>query len=158
MDYVKDLRLLVGHKPLILTGAVVLIINEKGELLLQHRTDGGWGLPGGLMELGESLQDTARREVKEETGLKVGDLELLDVFSGPEYYVKVSNGDELYSVTTVYLTSDVNGNFEIDHSESIEVEYFSLNNLPEGLTDEYRSYIMPYLKRVDSRLDSILDK
>lgn len=55
MEYVKELRAIVGHRPLILPVSVVLIVNENNELLLQHRYDGGWGLPGGLMELGESL-------------------------------------------------------------------------------------------------------
>lgn len=53
------------------------------------------------MELGERLEKTARREVKEETGLTVGELTLEGVFSGAESYLKVANGDELYSVTTV---------------------------------------------------------
>ncbi|WP_377890126.1 NUDIX hydrolase [Alkalihalobacillus sp. R86527] len=151
MDYVKELRELVGHRPLILPGAVVIIINEENELLLQHRTDGGWGLPGGLMELGESLEETARREVKEETGLTIGNLTLLDVFSGSDYYLKVSNGDELYSVTTVYVTEEVRGTLTVDETESVDLKYFRLDGLPDGLTKEYRHYIEPYLRNYGRR-------
>ncbi|WP_421378106.1 NUDIX hydrolase [Bacillus salacetis] len=148
MDYVKDLRKLVGHRPLILPGSVVLILNEENKLLLQHRTDGGWGLPGGLMELGESLEDTARREVKEETGLNIDRLKLVDIFSGPDYFFKVSNGDELYSVTAVYVTNNVKGTLEMDERESLDIQYFKIDELPEALTEEYRTYINSYINQM----------
>lgn len=67
--YVKDIRAMIGHRPLLLAGSNVIILDERGDILLQQRLNGHWGLPGGLLELGESLEETARREVLEETGL-----------------------------------------------------------------------------------------
>ncbi|MFJ7664271.1 NUDIX hydrolase [Lysinibacillus sp. NPDC097162] len=109
MEYFKYLRQYVGHQPIILPGSVVIILNDKNELLLQKRNDGTWGLPGGLMDLGESFEEVAKKEVFEETGLLVHNLKLLNVFSGSEYYLKVSNGDELYSITAVYYTKEFSG-------------------------------------------------
>ncbi|MGG3943706.1 NUDIX domain-containing protein [Peribacillus psychrosaccharolyticus] len=94
MEYYKYLRTYVGHKPIILPGSVVIILNDQNEVLLQKRHDGYWGLPGGLMDLGESFEEVAKREVFEETGLIVKNLQLLSVFSGSKYYLKISNGDE----------------------------------------------------------------
>ncbi|RSD25541.1 NUDIX hydrolase [Mesobacillus subterraneus] len=145
MGWVSDLRKIVGNRPLILPGSVVLIFNKDGEVLLQHRTDGGWGLPGGIMELGESLEETARREVKEETGLDIGELQLEGVFSGSEYFLKVANGDELYSVTVVYSTQEYNGEIEMDENESIDLQFFNLNQLPEELTKSYQHYVNHYI-------------
>lgn len=56
MGYVKELRALVGHRPLIIPGAAVLILDKSDRLLLQLRRDNQhWGLIGGSMEIGESL-------------------------------------------------------------------------------------------------------
>ena len=152
MEYYKYLRSYVGHKPIILPGSVVIILNEQNEVLLQKRHDGHWGLPGGLMDLGESFEQVAKREVFEETGLVVENLKLLNVFSGSEYYMKVSNGDELYSVTAVYYTSDVGGNINIDYSESVKMQYFSINHLPNELTYECRGSIEHYISCEEGRL------
>ena len=147
MDYVRDLRKLVGTRPLILPGAVVLILNEQDHVLLQHRTDGNWGLPGGLMELAESLEGTAQREVEEETGLKVDNLKLVGVFSGPEYYMKVSNGDELYAVTAVYATTDYSGDMLANPDESQELRFYAFDHLPSGLSESYRKFIDAFLEQ-----------
>lgn len=63
MGYIEDLRKVVGTQPLLLVGVAVAVVNKKGELLLQKRRDGFWGVPGGFMELGESTEEAGRREV-----------------------------------------------------------------------------------------------
>ena len=70
MGYIMDLRKYVGHAPLIGLGATTLVFNEKNELLLNLRTDTNtWGIPGGSMELYETIEDTAVRGLKEEAGI-----------------------------------------------------------------------------------------
>ncbi|MGM0779100.1 MAG: NUDIX hydrolase [Bacillota bacterium] len=146
IEYYKYLRQYVGHRPVILPGSVVIILNERNEVLLQKRHDGCWGLPGGLMDLGESFEETAKREVLEETGLTVANLTLLNVFAGSKYYLKVQNGDELYSETALYFTKEVSGELQADSSESAELQFFARGNMPDGLTDEYREFIEEYIE------------
>jgi 8-oxo-dGTP pyrophosphatase MutT (NUDIX family) len=71
------------------------------------RSDSGlWGPPGGSTEPGERVEEAAKRETLEETGLEIGKMSLFNVFSGPELYYKYPNGDEVYNVTIVYLSRD----------------------------------------------------
>jgi len=146
MEYFKYLRQYVGHRPIILPGSVVIILNAKSEVLLQKRYDGYWGLPGGLMDLGESFEEVAKREVFEETGLVVENLKLLDVRSGSDYYLKVANGDELYPATAVYFTEDVSGDMNIDYSESEKMQYFLPDELPHTLNDKDKKSIYSYFE------------
>ena len=141
MEYYKFLRKYVGTQPLILPGSVVIIRNEQGEVLLQKRPEGRWGLPGGLMNLGESFEQVAEREVFEEIGLHVNNLKMLHVFSGEDYYMQVPNGDEMYCVTAVFTTKDVTGNLQLDASESLEVQYFDVEQLPKQMVGSHRRFI-----------------
>lgn len=68
--------------------------------------------------------------------------------SGSEYYLKLFNGDEIYSVTAVYLAHEIKGTLEIDKTESMDLQYFQINELPEGLNEANRNYIVPYLNRI----------
>ena len=134
MGYIEDLRREVGHRALITCGSAV-VIRRAGEdsVLLQERHDGRWGLPGGLMELGESLEETARREVLEETGLRLGDLRLLGVFSGPSFHSVLPNGDEIYTVTAVYEAQAYEGIPRPDGKESRSLAFWPLHALPDRL-------------------------
>ncbi|MBO0992222.1 NUDIX hydrolase [Bacillus sp. SD088] len=150
MGYVEDLRKLVGHRPLILTGSVVIVLNKQNKVLLQQRKYpyGVWGLPGGLMELGESTEECARREVWEETGLTIGELELINVSSGKSHYVKAQNGDEFYVVTIVYVTKDiVQGKPQVHDDESLQIKFLPLHPLPENMVGSHRKAIKDYLDR-----------
>lgn len=97
------------------------------------------------MDLGESFEEVAKREVFEETGLTVGNLKLLNVYSGQAYYLKVPNGDELYSATAVYFTKDISGVMRVDETESERMEYFQVNQLPKRLNEKDHQFICDYL-------------
>lgn len=130
MSYLSELRRIVGHRPLLSAGATVLVIKD-GKLLLNLRSDTNtWGIPGGALELGESLEETAHRELKEETGLSAESITLLTVFSGKDFYFEYPNGDKLYSVVALFLANGISGELAITDGESFKLDYFPLHNLP----------------------------
>ncbi|CAH1059550.1 NUDIX hydrolase [Paenibacillus pseudetheri] len=133
-NYIMELRKQVGSRPLIMAGACVLLCNEQ-QILLQRRTDNGcWGLPGGSMELRETLEEVARRELFEETGLQARGLELFDMFSGQDLYYKYPNGDEVYNVVAAYLCTEFDGALKEDGIEVQEVRFFNYGELPSELS------------------------
>lgn len=149
MGYIQDLRSLVGHRPLIFVGAVTIIVDELGRLLLQQRKfpNGVWGITGGLMELGESTEDVARREIFEETGLKVDKLNLINVYSGPQNYIKAENGDEFYVVTVAYYSMGFEGELNIDQSESITFDFFYPDELPKNIVKSHKVILDEFLSK-----------
>ena len=148
MDYISNLRQYIGTQAIIMCGACVILVNEKDEILLHHRKEQDiWGLPGGAMELKESLEDTARREVFEEINLVCRQLHLLNVFSGPELYHQYPDGNEVYNVTVAYICSDYSGHIEVDPREGRDAKFFPIDALPSNLSNPIKPVIKAYLDR-----------
>lgn len=131
MGYIMDLRKHIGHDPLIGIGATTLVFNAKNELLLNLRADTNtWGIPGGSMDLYESIEENAIRELKEETGIRAEELELVTVLSGKEFYFEYPNGDKMCTVIVLFRVLNYNGTVKVSDSESKELKFFPLTDLP----------------------------
>ncbi|WP_042478032.1 NUDIX hydrolase [Bacillus ndiopicus] len=148
MGYIKELRKVVGSRPLIMVGACVIILNEYNEILMQYRKDNScWGLIGGSMELGESLEQVAYREMLEETGLKAQQLTLLKTYSGEDFYYQYPHGDEVYLVVTAFECRNFIGELKHDEEEALEVRFFPLDQLPVKLNPADQPILIDYLRK-----------
>jgi len=134
MGYISELRKHIGSRPIISVGSTVLVVNDDKKILFQHRSDTlEWGLPGGSMELNETVEQVAARELYEETGLVAKGFDLIGVFSGPEYYYCYPNGDEIYTVIHLFIAKNVSGALEMKDGESLSLTYFGKNELPNNM-------------------------
>lgn len=146
-NYIQWIRSKVGHEKIILVHAGGCILNENGEVLLQRRGDCKmWGLPGGTVELGETPQTTAIREVKEETGLEVEVGDLIGIYT--DFDVVCSNGDQFQSILIAYKLSSVSGELFCDGDETLELKWFALENIPELFCKQHQDVLNDIKKRL----------
>lgn len=128
-DYIHFIREKVGSELIFLNFAGGIICNEEGEVLLQKRGDrNAWGFPGGAMELGESAEETAIREIYEETGIKVTVEHLIGVYT--KYFDEYPNGDQAQTIVVVFQCKPVGGSLKADGKETLELKYFPVDEFP----------------------------
>jgi histidine triad (HIT) family protein len=112
-----------------------IIIYKDGKVLLQQRKDNKcWAYHGGRVELGESVEETAKRELFEETGLTAYSLQLFGVYSGSELHYVYPDGNEVYIIDTVYLCNDFSGEPIFQKEECIDLQWFDISNIPQNLS------------------------
>ncbi|WP_245716180.1 NUDIX domain-containing protein [Micromonospora humi] len=131
-SHLARLRAVIGHELIQMPSVSVVIVDDHARLLLVrhagHRD--GWAVPGGAVELGESPADAAVREIREEIGIRIGKLRLLDVLGGADYEVTYPNGDRVAYVTAVYQAGIADGTPAADLDEISELGWFTPAQLP----------------------------
>ena len=130
-DYEKAL----GVRP----SVSAVIFDRRGRLLLQQRSDGGqWGLPGGSVEIGESVAAAVVREVHEETGLTVRPLRIVGVYSDPTFQVvRYPDGNVWHYVSICFACKVVSGELTTC-DETLALDYFPVSRLPKTLLPNHR--------------------
>lgn len=151
MDYLKELRKKTNHMPLVLPHSVVVLFNKEGKVLLEERADDGYfDFPGGGIDLKESAEDAARRELKEETNLIADELELFKVYSGEITHYVYFNGDEIYGVDLIYLCYKYHGEMIPQAEEVKTLSFHDLNNMPEKMSIRNKAIIKDLLERLQN--------
>lgn len=114
------------------TAAAIILNNEGQVLLLKHtfRPGSGWGLPGGFLQAGEQPELALRRELQEEVGLRLEDVEL--------YTVRVFKRPNQLEIV---FRSNTGGEAKSRSMEITKIGWFSLESLPDGLPKDQRELI-----------------
>ena len=145
MDYIKWIRSKVGHKTIFLNFAGGYIEDKNGRILLQKRKDRNvWGFPGGAIEIGESAEEAAIREVKEETGRIVEAESLISVYT--KYFDEYPNGDKAQTITFFFKLKVVGGELSTSDEETLDLQYFDIENPPSLVNQQHGDAWEDYMK------------
>lgn len=139
-NYIKKVRKRFGHDALILNYAGCIIFDENNRLLLQKRSDcEKWGFLGGMVEFGESVEEAAIREVKEESGLDVEITSLYGVYS--KYFAEFTNGDKAQPIVHIFKAKIIGGELIDQNDETLELKFFDLRNVPPMFCKQHQDIL-----------------
>ncbi|RBM24056.1 NUDIX domain-containing protein [Streptomyces sp. PT12] len=128
-DFIRELRVSIGHQPLFLPGVTAVVLDDEGRVLLVRRADNGsWTLVSGIPEPGEQPAETAVRETWEETAVRCVPERLLLVQTLPP--TRYPNGDVCQFMDVSLRCRAVGGSARVNDDESSEVGWFALDALP----------------------------
>lgn len=144
-DYYDDPQAPKANR--IVPAASAIVMNEEGKILLQKRSDNSlWALPGGTMEIGESIGETVIREVKEETGFDVQPEYIVGIYSDPKHIIAFSDGEVRQQFSVCFVCSIVGGRLQVS-DESCEVKFISLQEIEQlSMHPSIRRRIKDYLE------------
>jgi ADP-ribose pyrophosphatase YjhB (NUDIX family) len=139
-SYLGKLRKIVGSRLILLPGARIVVHDRLGRVLLELRSDfKRWGLPGGHQEVGDSIAETAIREVFEETGLKITRPQVFGVASDPRREtLRFPNGDRTQTVSILFHVRKPRGEPKFNPGETLQLGWFALDDLPANLMPNSR--------------------
>ena len=146
VDYYHDANAPKANS--LVPGASAIITDDQGRILLQRRSDNArWALPGGVMDIGESIGQAIVREVREETGLEVKPEDIVGVYSDPGHVFAYDDGEVRQQFSVCFVCRTVGGELQVS-KESSEVAFFSPEEI-EGLDmhESIRLRIQHYLER-----------
>jgi ADP-ribose pyrophosphatase YjhB (NUDIX family) len=125
-----------------------LVTNGDGRLLLQRRSDNGlWAVPGGAVEIGESVSAAIVREMREETGLTVAIERLVGVYSDPRLQVvRYADGNVVHYIITLFTGRILGGTLQTC-AESLDLQFFDPVRLPEDMLAMHRMLVRDALAR-----------
>jgi ADP-ribose pyrophosphatase YjhB (NUDIX family) len=110
----------------------VVVTNEAGDILLIRRSDNdNWALPGGAIDLGESLIQAAVREVKEETGIDCEITGLVGIYTDPKHIILYTSNNEARQEFSIVLTASGVGGEPTPSDESVEVDWLSTADISD---------------------------
>lgn len=119
---------------------IIIELEDKGIILIKRKNPPyGWAIPGGFVDYGESLEDAAKREAKEETSLNVELIKQFHTYSDPK------RDDRFHTISTVYIAKAKGEPKAAD--DAAEFGVFKEDNLPEPIVFDHKEILKDYFKK-----------